>query len=64
MHCGNGGIDLTEGSGKTRFALSAAKLPKIYMNKLSIKGVIIKKIIFLGFLKVRMKFFLISNPDC
>lgn len=63
MHSGNLGIDLTGGSGRVLSELSAAKDPNTLMNRLSRKGVMIRKIIFLGFLKVRIKFFLINRPD-
>lgn len=63
MHYGNLGIDLTGGSGRVLSELSAANDPNTLMNKLRRKGVMIRKIIFFGFLNVRIKFFLIRSPD-
>ena len=62
IQCGNGGIALTGGSCKVRSPLSAANEPKTLINKLSKNGVIIKKIIFFGFLNVSIKFLYISKP--
>lgn len=64
MHYGKLGIGLISGYYKVLSPLSAAKDPKRLIKRLNKKGVRNRKIRFLGFLKVKMEFFLMSNPSC
>lgn len=56
MQCGKGGTGLVGGSLRTLCELSSAREVKTPMKRLRMKGVMIKKIKFLGFLKVRIRF--------
>lgn len=56
MHYGKGGTIRGKGSCRVLSPLSSAKDPKTFIKSARMKGVKMRKIIFLGFLKVRIKF--------
>ena len=60
---GNWGTGLMGGSYKTLSPLSLANDPKTAIKSESRKGVRIRKIIFLGFLNVRIKFLWVKSLD-
>ena len=64
MHLGKVGMGLISGNSMVLVPLVSAKEPNRLMNRLSRKGVMNRNIIFLGFLNVRMEFFLIRSPSC
>lgn len=61
---GNWGSSLIGGFSKVLLPLSRARDWKTAINVLKRKGVIMRKIKFLGFLKVNIKFLWMSNLDC
>jgi hypothetical protein len=64
MHEGKGGMSLVGGSSNVRSPFPLASIWKMAMNSERKKGVRMRKIIFLGFLNVRMKFLYINNFVC
>lgn len=64
MQCGKAGTCLGKGSGNVLYPLSLAREEKTAIKSASKNGVRIKKIMFLGFLKVSIKFLYISSQVC
>ena len=56
IHSGKGGIIRMGGYCKVLYPLSSANDPKTFIKRLRIKGVRMRNIMFLGFLKVKMRF--------